>query len=103
MDREEILRRKAEIEERYGQWVSHSIKLADGIYTTPPEAQRRKLDSVRRFIQIISDVTNAPLEGLRVLDLACLEGIYAVEFALRGARVVGIEGRRRNIEKARFV
>jgi hypothetical protein len=37
-----------------------------------------------------------------VLDLACLEGLYAIEFALHGATAVGIEGRETNLAKARF-
>lgn len=43
------------------------------------------------------------LASLRVLGLACLEGLYAVEFARQGARAVGIEGRDVNLEKVRFV
>lgn len=52
---------------------------------------------------IAMDHSRKPLEELRVLDLACLEGPYAIEFARQGARVLGIEGREANIEKARFV
>lgn len=37
---------------------------------------------------------------MRVLDLASLEGHYAFEIAKRGARVLGIEGRATNIERA---
>src|SRR6185312_10010629 len=37
-----------------------------------------------------------------ILDLACLEGQYALEFARQGAQSVGIEGRAENLEKARF-
>ncbi|MFH1010031.1 MAG: class I SAM-dependent methyltransferase, partial [bacterium] len=51
---------------------------------------------------MISDVAREPLENLRVLDLACLEGLYAIELARHGANVVGIEIREANIEKARF-
>ena len=40
--------------------------------------------------------------GVRVLDLASLEGMYALELARRGADVVAIEGREANVEKARF-
>jgi SAM-dependent methyltransferase len=58
---------------------------------------------LRRVLQIVADTTRRPLESLRVLDLACHEGIYAIEFARHGARVVGVEGREAHIEKARFV
>jgi predicted RNA methylase len=37
-----------------------------------------------------------------VLDLACLEAHYAIEFALHGARAVGIEYRDESLAKARF-
>jgi SAM-dependent methyltransferase len=39
----------------------------------------------------------------RVADLGCLEGGYAVEFARAGYDVVGIEGRRANVDKCDFV
>jgi hypothetical protein len=38
-----------------------------------------------------------------VLDLACLEGQYAVEFALHGAEVLGIEGRPASVAKCEYV
>jgi hypothetical protein len=53
-------------------------------------------------MQIISDTAKKPLDRLRILDLACLEGLYAVELALHGATVVGIEGRATNLAKATF-
>jgi SAM-dependent methyltransferase len=58
---------------------------------------------LRRVIQIISDVGGKPFETLRVLDLACLEGLYAVELARRGAAVTAIDGREANLAKAQFV
>jgi SAM-dependent methyltransferase len=53
-------------------------------------------------VQATADLAPKPLDELRVLDLACFEGQYAIEFALQGAEVVGIEGREANIAKARF-
>lgn len=54
----------------------------------------------RRIIQIISDLAPKPLNTLRVLDLASLEGHYSLEFAARGCQVLGIEGRQSNIKIA---
>ena len=42
---------------------------------------------------MIQDITQCNFKELRILDLACLEGQYAIEFAMQGAEVVGIEGR----------
>ncbi len=58
---------------------------------------------LRRIVQIVSDIVGKPFHELRILDLACLERLYAIEFARCGAEVVAIEGREANIEKARFV
>jgi SAM-dependent methyltransferase len=43
-----------------------------------------------------------PLAELRVLDLGCLEGQFALEFALHGSQVVAVEGREVNLRKSRF-
>jgi 2-polyprenyl-3-methyl-5-hydroxy-6-metoxy-1,4-benzoquinol methylase len=101
MDADAIRREKELIEERFGPWTAHNIRLADGLYTisAAPAGDEVKL---RRVVQLIADVSDGPVEGLRVLDLACLEGMYALELAARGAEVVAIEGREANLEKARF-
>lgn len=52
-------------------------------------------------MQIVSDFARVRLSELRILDLASLEGHYSIELALRGSHVIGIEGRRSNIDKAR--
>jgi len=48
---------------------------------------------VRRVLQITRDFATVPFEKLRILDLACGEGVYAIEAGLRGAAVLGIDAR----------
>lgn len=97
----EILAEKDALERQHGPWSSHNIHLGDGVYTMGdglygPEAK------LRRILQVIADVAPRPLASLRILDLACLEGMYAIECARHGATVLGIEGRRPNLERALF-
>jgi 2-polyprenyl-3-methyl-5-hydroxy-6-metoxy-1,4-benzoquinol methylase len=100
MNPEEIEQEKQELIKRFGPWTAHCVHLMDQIYTFDhPEMDPR----LRRVIQISSDITGKPLEELRVLDLACLEGHFGIEFALHGSTVVALEGREANLEKARFV
>ncbi|MBV8478953.1 MAG: methyltransferase domain-containing protein [Actinobacteria bacterium] len=98
---EHLRRAKEEIETRYGPWTAHNIRLGDGVYTISPEPAGDEV-KLRRVTQLSLDVLEGSLAGRRVLDLACLEGMYAIEFARRGATVVAIEGREANIAKARF-
>jgi len=88
-----------EVRERYGEWSAMSIHLGGDLYTLRPAPDGR----LRRLLQIALDLAGKPLDQLRVLDLACLEGHYAVEFALHGAEGVGIELREQNLAKAEFV
>ena len=42
---------------------------------------------------MMCDLTTNPIEQVSVLDLACGEGVYAIEAALRGATVLAIDAR----------
>jgi 2-polyprenyl-3-methyl-5-hydroxy-6-metoxy-1,4-benzoquinol methylase len=95
-----LLQQKQELSERWGPWTAANVHLGGGVYTIDPT--RPCSSRLIRFTQLISDLSGQPWSTLRVLDLACLEGEYAIEMACRGAHVVGIEGRAANIEKARF-
>jgi len=53
-------------------------------------------------MKTIAENAGKPIAALRVLDLACLEGMYSIEFARFGAEVVGIDIRELNLGKARF-
>jgi SAM-dependent methyltransferase len=48
---------------------------------------------VRRVMQITRDLGGRPFETLRILDLGCGEGVYAIEAALRGAEVLALDAR----------
>ena len=101
MDRPEVESRKAELEHEHGPWTAHNVRLADGLFTIGPAPSGDEV-KLRRVLQVVADLAGKPLDQLRVLDLACLEGMYALEFATRGAQVVAIEGREANLAKARF-
>ena len=82
----------------HGEWTAMAIDLGQGRSTMQPAADWR----LRRIVQVAADLLGKPLSQARVLDLACLEGHYGIEFAMQGATVVGIEVRESNIVKARY-
>jgi ubiquinone/menaquinone biosynthesis C-methylase UbiE len=86
---------------KYGNWTAHNICLQDDVYTIAPRIVGDEV-KLRRIVQCVFDLAGGSVEGLRILDLACLEGLYATEFARHKANCLGIEGREANIEKARF-
>jgi SAM-dependent methyltransferase len=102
VDTESIERLKADVVEAHGPWTAHNIHLGGDAYTIVKALEGGNEFRLRRVVQIVSDVAPTPLEELRVVDLGCLEGLFAIELARRGATVLGIEGREANIEKARF-
>ena len=102
LERETLEAQKQAIVDRFGPWVANNIHLTDDCYTIGKKIEGDEI-KLRRVLQIVADATRRPIAALRVLDLACLEGLYAIEFARQGAQVVGIEGREAHIEKARFV
>jgi SAM-dependent methyltransferase len=100
---ERIRQRMAEIVRQQGPWTAHTIHLGAGVYTIDdPGVMAGNAARIRRFLQITADLAGKPLDQLRVLDLACLEGQYGIELALHGAEVVGVEIRDEHIAKARF-
>jgi SAM-dependent methyltransferase len=100
VDLQTVAQQKQAIIDRFGEWTDHNIHLGNGLYTIKEEAFTPKL---RRILQVVADLARAPLDQLRIVDLACLEGQYAIEFARHGAEAVGIEGREPGVQKGRFV
>ncbi len=101
MGPEDLRRGMAEVAERHGPWHSHNIHLGEGIWTL---SHRELVEGsrARRYLQVVADAAAKPLDELRVLDLACEEGIFGIELARRGASVVAVEGRSGNVARARF-
>jgi ubiquinone/menaquinone biosynthesis C-methylase UbiE len=87
-----------EFKRLHGDWTSMSIHLGNGLHTLPPAPDGR----LTRIVQAVSDFAGKPFHQLRVLDLACAEGHYAIECAMQGAEVVGIEFREESLARARF-
>lgn len=98
LSKEDLTARVAELAHKCGPW-SHDILLPHGVRTAGFGGSHKLM---RRLLQIVVDLCPKPLSECRVLDLACLEGQFAIEFALHGAACVGVEGRAQNVEKATF-
>lgn len=81
------------------RWTSHNVRLGDEFAFGEPTVGAAELVCAR-LVQTTQDVLG-PLDRLRVLDLACLEGMYGLEFAAHGAEVVATEGREGNADRVR--
>ncbi len=99
MDESTIRSALADIEQRHGKWTAHNIRLSDNVYTMGPH-EVGSAGGVRRFLQAIGDNVQKPWNQIRMLDLGCLEGLYALEAARSGAEAVGIDARETHIAKA---
>jgi|WetSurMetagenome_2_1015567.scaffolds.fasta_scaffold180190_2 SAM-dependent methyltransferase len=67
-----------------------------------PDAPQIGLENglkVRRIMQITRDLSGRPFEELRILDLGCGEGVYAIEAGLRGAEVVALDARNQRMDQ----
>lgn len=82
----------------------HNIRLDDGSQTKPDLGYT--IDEhpwCRASKRLLDVVFPGPREGLRLADLGCLEGGYAVEFARAGFDVLGVEVREANIAACQWV
>ena len=101
--------KKSQIEAVYGPWMSYEPGFDGSVFALKPKEAKegyQVLESIylARILQIARDFLKKPFQEMRILDLACMEGLSSFEFALRGAKeVVGIEGRPPHVLRANAV
>jgi len=85
-------------------FTAHNIRLADGSLTKPDGDfvmdQHPWFRSARRTLDTVFP---GDKRGLRIADLGCLEGGYAVEFARLGFDSLGLEVRDSNFAACQYV
>jgi hypothetical protein len=86
------------------EFTAHNIRLDDGTLTKPDIGQTMEDDSwfvsAKRILEIVFP---GDKRHLRLVDLGCLEGGYAVEFARMGFQVLGVEVRDVNFAACNYV
>ena len=68
-----------------------------------PQAGEANGVKVRRVMQVVKDLARRPFKELRILDLGCGEGVYAIEAGLRGAQVEALDARTERMDEGRAV
>lgn len=88
---------------------AHLMEFAPNVFSVTPENEKfyRKATGLSLVGELLLDIAQMQvkghtLEGKRVLDLACGEGGHSVQFAKKGAQVLGVEGRKLYVDRARF-
>lgn len=86
------------------EFTAHNIRLDDGTLTKPDVGH--SMEAYPWFVsarRILETVFPGDKKHLRLADLGCLEGGFAVEFARMGFQVLGIEVRDANIRACNYV
>lgn len=86
------------------EFTAHNIRLDNGTLTKPEMGDA--MDAYPWFVsarRVLETVFPGDKSRVRLADVGCLEGGYAVEFARLGFQVVGIEVREANIAACNYV
>jgi SAM-dependent methyltransferase len=94
-----------QFEAQHGRFSFEDYHIKDGVYTRGGTSESRPYfaESLRKYKQVITDFAGKPLSELRILDVGSLEGLYGVELAHAGARVVAVDARADNLKRIAFV
>ena len=95
--KEQIQQGLNELRGEYGEW-NFDIPLPFGIWTKGN--LRIPQTRLKRIVQVVRDLSLKPISECRILDLGCSDGMFSIEFALHGAKTIGVEIRDANIKKA---
>jgi 2-polyprenyl-3-methyl-5-hydroxy-6-metoxy-1,4-benzoquinol methylase len=79
---------------------SHNIALPHGVYTAGVDWY---YPAHREMMRVVAERLGGEFTVRRVVDIGCLEGYFSIECALRGADVLGIDGKILNVRKCEFV
>ncbi len=90
------------------KFTAHNIVLSNGKKTLDENQIALNETAVWKSIVNTLELFNLLPQGegkskLKVVDLGCLEGGYAVEFAKLGFETLGIEAREENVEKCNYL
>jgi SAM-dependent methyltransferase len=89
--------------ERTSTFTAHNIRLDDGTFTFPQAAtvdQRGNFHCVKNLLHVL--YPNG-WSSRSIVDLGCLEGGFATEFARLGLKSTGIDVRESNIANAEYI
>jgi SAM-dependent methyltransferase len=85
------------------KWNSCNIRLNSEVSTMPDLKEfllvNNRLEALLKTLSIF----HPSIKNLRIADLGCAEGCFALGLAQRGAKVTGIEARAKEVEKAKFL
>ncbi len=105
---EETIRARLESLSPEIPWAHH-FDLGFGIETVTKDSEQfyAKATGLKKFGKLVTELvpyhtSSGSLDGMRVLDVACAEGEHSIRFASMGASVIGVEGRRLYLERAKF-
>src|SRR4051812_19404251 len=101
-DQQELAAERDRLTEAYGPWFGFNVRLGQDAYAMGRAGSGPAEQRVQRILQLTTDLAGGTVDGLRILDLGCHEGGFAIELALHGARVVAVDGREGHVEKGRF-
>lgn len=86
------------------QWTSHNIRLSEEIATMPGQPDFMETDlRLKAVLRAITFLYRGNISALRIADLGCLEGGFALALAQRGMNVTGVEARWKNFEKVKLL